>query len=261
MLALKGMGDNFILFPDSDIGLIVKQKNFAKSAPGFSVSMYTVQMPIFQIEAGFANISHLCYGYVKGCQFVEFNFSYKSDSPGMGEAGQSNRTRFWEIIPFYLINNNFTGILPKYQIPLIDLDIFRDRLVMNITDLFYGLPISVYARSNENPPGLPNAHLNVTLSSQAFIDTEISITSVDLGVGCITDQSVLSPYVVINAQGNLNIVVKAACVVSKTLTVPYFFITPDMIDGQTDSEISFGWGSLQYFSGYAGTETVMISND
>lgn len=262
IIAMKGMGENFILYRESDIGVVIKKTVSKNNTEDFTVAIYTAQLPVFKIDAQFANSSYLCFNYVKGCQYLEFNLSY-SPTYKDSDANTTNKgvsAVNWYVLPFYIINNNFTGILPKRELPVIELGIFRDKLTLNITDFYYGLPVTHYARSVENSPGISSSSLNVTITGEAFADALINITSVDVSNLCKNVQSI-KPYVVVNSQGNLFIAIQVECRYVYSIT-NIIFLTPDFIDLQEDTDFSFAWNNLDHFIlEYSFDKAVLISND
>lgn len=269
VIGMKALGDNFMIYRESDIGLVVRK--LPASQEGFSLTIYSIQLPVFKIETGFTNTSYPCYQYIKDCQLLSFNFSYVDRNRTFKGRGshvpadkkpQQTPERKWLSVDFYQINNNFTGLLPKTKNSSLELDIQRDKLSMNITNLFYGLPISYKAKSQESKPGAEIGNFNLTVSGDAFVDLKINVSSGKFGSYCDASNTKVSPYVQRNNLGNLFITVKVYCndpfLTSKVL----IFMMADYLDPQQDTEVSIAWNNMQMFDFYTSvSDSALLVND
>lgn len=253
VVGMKSLGDNIMMYRETDIGLTIRD---LPSGGGFSLSLYTIQLPVFKIETKFANSSFLCYQYIKDCQPLLFNFSFTAN------VQQNDDRNEWFVMPFYLINGNFSGVLPKTSETILELPIQRDKLTFNLTDLFYGMPQSYHANSMEYQPGTQIGKVNLTLSGEAFNDLNINVTGGNFSDYCDPNLINIAPYIQRNELGDLFVSMRMACNDDQPAGKVFVFEMTDYLDLQQDSDISITYSNFQIYDFYTNADNSwLIVND
>ena len=260
VIALKNLGQNLILYGMSDIGLVFK--DIVSNTTSFKVALYTIQLPYFKIESGSTNKSHQCFGYLKGCHQVYFNFSYRISLKNENTASlKSESPTMNKILPFFLIDSNFTAILPKSTERVIEIEIQRDRVVFNLTDLFFGLPFKFYSIPQEYMPRNMINSLKITDSSECFLNLNVMITNIMYLTNDEQATSSFQPYLLRRPDGSVMFTFRVVHL-GQGLPFDTVHYLLDPIDANIDTEIIFSAENLLLYAWQPlGIDAVLVVDD
>lgn len=247
VIIMKSLGENIMLYKHSDIGLVFKDKPNKSSGFSFSVAIYTAQLPYFKIETGSTNKSHQCFDYLKGCQHLEFNFSYRvSLKDREYPSSPYLPSQSYKILEGYLVDTNFTSVLPRETNKIYEIPIWRDTVFFNITDMFFGLPLNFYSRADKYMPerGIPK--LNLSENEACFSNLNLSITNYQLGNSEKLTTWSFEPYVIRRADGSIVFSFRVTQGYFSSMSDRFYYLL-DPIDTKIDSEIIFSSKNLMMF--------------
>ena len=176
LFAMKGFGTNFMMYRDTDIGLSFKLAYTSDGKTNLTASIYTIHLPHFRISAGAANQSLTCFAYSQGCQLVEFNFSFVrnlKNEMGGHERGSDVES---QIVKYFHLNLNFSSVVPLFDSMVKEVEISKDTISLNISELFFGMPDSFATRISEYSPIGGISNLTLGQDEQDFRDFRVNVS-------------------------------------------------------------------------------------
>ena len=236
ILLMKPMGPNFIMFRNTDIGMVFK---YNSAISGFNASVYTMQTPFFRIDAQATNKSLPCFSYIAECQHVQFNLSYQPIEEVDGKS--------YQLIDFYHLNQNFTSVIPvDLNSTTMEVDITRDQVLLNITDSFHGVPHQLQVTNREYSPVSGLSNYNATTFYSTFDDLRINITGLDQMLFDYSAQKIRSavPTVVRYSDGSIFVSIGYILDISDSKRIPVICQLPDTVDAGSDTDFTFSYTSL-----------------